>query len=192
MFSILLPYMWKVQQCVGFCKDDVNTGLTEHVAVDPGHNCWSPLRDHRSGGTGGTGGTGSVKGVWSRQRRRRSEEGIQHHGQRHQSPVGWGRGASTFSVSHAASSHFLGGNAASLNLLDTCKVEGGRTQRQNLCRHSNAYKNHVGLLSDCNRMNAESAEGERKNSRGKKARGCARRARKKMLKRRKTCNSKGR
>lgn len=107
-----------------------------------------------------------------------------------------GRGASTFSVSHVAGSHFLGGNAASLSLLDTCKVEGGRTQRQNLCRHSNAHKNHIGLLSDCNRMNAESAEGERKNSRGKKARGCARRARKmkeeKMLKRRKTCNSKGR
>lgn len=31
------------------------------------------------------------------------------------------------------------------------------------CRHSKAYKNHVGLLSDCNRMKAES---ERKNSRG--------------------------
>lgn len=78
-----------------------------------------------------------------------------------------GTGASTFSVSHAASSHFLGGNAASLSrsVLDTCKVEGGRTQRQNLCRHSEAYKNHVGLLSDCNRMNAES---ERENSRGKK------------------------
>lgn len=91
-------------------KNNKKTGGCKHRA-NPSHCGRS--RGHHSGWTGGT---GAVMGI--RLRRRRSKDGTQHHGQRHQSPVGWeqgGRRAATFSVSHADSFRVLGGNCASLN-----------------------------------------------------------------------------
>lgn len=75
------------------------------------HSANSLTRCGRSWGhqSGGTGGTGAVTGVWSRWRR--TKNGIQDHGQRHQSLMGWelgGWGLSTFSLSHEARFLFLG------------------------------------------------------------------------------------